>query len=222
MTKQYQDRGQGRKTQRQMAAEGEALRLEEFGRLSKKRMARDPKLAAVFARSLTGDGAMGADYYRHLLEQYIAEHQLDGTVLRAELEGVLATVTCDLRAVMMVTLRVDLYGLISSSLAPLAKGSMVMVTGGDYTTEFLEVTVPGTERRICVMRYEVSWDELLVGDSVLREQLDRNLAYYDAWREHPQHKQELMRRRARIVRDMHGQYAAPSFQLAIFHEGRDA
>lgn len=123
------------------------------------------------------------------------------------------------RAVMLATLRVDLYGLISSSLAPLAKGSMVMVTGGDYTTEFLEVTVPGTQRRICVMHHEVWWEEM-VGDSVLREQLERNLAYFAACAEHPQHKQELMRRRARIVRDMHGQYATPCFQLAIYHEGR--
>lgn len=121
---------------------------------------------------------------------------------------------------MLATLRVDLYGLMPSSLSPLTKGMVVMVTNGDYTTEHLEVTVPGTQRRICVMHHEVWWDELLVGDSVLREQLDRDLAYYDAWREQPQHRQELMRRRARIVRDMHGQYAAPSFQLVVYHEGR--
>ena len=126
------------------------------------------------------------------------------------------------RAVMLATLSVDLYGLMPSSLSPLTKGMVVMVTNGDYTTEHIEITVPGTQRRICVTDYELRWDELLVGDSVLRKRLDRNLAHYDAWREHPQHERELLRRRARIVRDMHGQYAAPCFQLAIYHEGRDA
>jgi hypothetical protein len=83
----------------------------------------------------------------------------------------------------------------------------------------LEVTVPGTQRRICVMHHEVWWDEM-VGDSVIRAQLERNLAYYEAGIEHPQHKQELMRRRARMLRDMHGQYSAPSFQLVVYNERR--
>ena len=126
------------------------------------------------------------------------------------------------RAVMLATLSVDLYGLMPSSLSPLTKGMVVMVTNGDYTTEQLEVTVPGTQRRICVMHYEVSWDEGLVGDDAQRELIERNVAYYLATLQSPQHKQELMRRRARLLDELHGHYEAPCFQLAIYHEGRDA
>ena len=73
----------------QMAAEGEARRAAAFRRAQTKRHAQEPRYVAGFIRGLTRDASLNADFYRDCLERYIAEHDLDGSLLRAELERVL-------------------------------------------------------------------------------------------------------------------------------------